>query len=217
VDGLSQVFAVNTLAPYLLTALIDRPKRLVYLSSRLHENGDPSLDDLTWAKRPWNGQRAYSDTKLHDVLLAFVVARLWPETFSNALTPGWVRTRMGGPELPTISMPAVVRRCGSPSATIQPPSFQAVTSTICARPLPSRHQKRSQFRTSCFMPAIASLESPSPEVFTIPERRLQKTHAIVHKRYDHADVSHMGDSAMEPPPKNVRPPRNCVLPVRNAL
>ena len=32
-DGLSHVFAVNTIAPYILTALIAKPKRLVYLSS----------------------------------------------------------------------------------------------------------------------------------------------------------------------------------------
>ncbi|WP_353064184.1 SDR family NAD(P)-dependent oxidoreductase [Tunturibacter psychrotolerans] len=95
-DGLSHLLAVNTIAPYILTALITRPKRLVYLSSMLHKNGDPSLNDLTWADRPWLGQQAYSDTKLHDVLLAFAVARRWPGVLSNALEPGWVPTKMGG-------------------------------------------------------------------------------------------------------------------------
>jgi NAD(P)-dependent dehydrogenase (short-subunit alcohol dehydrogenase family) len=95
-DGLSHVLAVNTIAPYILTALITRPKRLVYLSSMLHQDGDPSLNDLTWADRPWLGQQAYSDTKLHDVLLAFAIARRWPSVLSNALEPGWVPTRMGG-------------------------------------------------------------------------------------------------------------------------
>ena len=99
-DGLPVEFAVNTLAPYILTALIDRPKRLVYLSSGLHQSGDASLKDLTWEQRPWRGQQAYSDTKLHDVLLAFAVARRWPEVFSNALEPGWVATKMGGPGAP---------------------------------------------------------------------------------------------------------------------
>src|ERR1700734_783898 len=76
-DGLPHVFAVNTLAPYILTALIRKPKRLVYRSSGLHRNGDASLKDLAWEQRPWQGQQAYSDTKLRDVLLAFAVARRW--------------------------------------------------------------------------------------------------------------------------------------------
>ena len=95
-DGLPHVFAVNTLAPYILTALIHKPKRLMYLSSGLHQSGDASLKDLAWRERPWRGQQAYSDTKLHDVLLAFAIARLWPDVFSNALEPGWVPTKMGG-------------------------------------------------------------------------------------------------------------------------
>jgi NAD(P)-dependent dehydrogenase (short-subunit alcohol dehydrogenase family) len=99
-DGLPQVFAVNTLAPYILTALIKRPRRLVYLSSGLHQNGDASLKDLAWKERPWRGTQAYSDSKFHDVLLAFAVARRWPGVFSNALEPGWVATKMGGPNAP---------------------------------------------------------------------------------------------------------------------
>src|SRR6266487_1248980 len=73
VDGLPQVFAINTLAPYILTALILKPKRLVYLSSGMHRSGDPSLKDLTWSARPWSGSSAYADTKLHNVILAFAV------------------------------------------------------------------------------------------------------------------------------------------------
>jgi NAD(P)-dependent dehydrogenase (short-subunit alcohol dehydrogenase family) len=96
-DGLPREFAVNTLAPYILTALIEKPKRLVYLSSGLHHQGDASLKDLLWEERPWQGLQAYSDTKLHDVLLAFAVARHWPAVLSNAVEPGWVATKMGGP------------------------------------------------------------------------------------------------------------------------
>jgi NAD(P)-dependent dehydrogenase (short-subunit alcohol dehydrogenase family) len=97
VDGLPHVFAINSLAPYILTSLIRRPKRLVYLSSGLHRSGDPSLKDLTWSARPWNGSSAYADSKLHDLILAFAVARKWPDVLSNALEPGWVATKMGGP------------------------------------------------------------------------------------------------------------------------
>lgn len=99
-DGLSLLWAVNVLAPYVMTALVERPDRLVYLTSGLHSGGSPSLDDPQWADRRWNSGQAYSDSKLHDVLLAFGVARRWPEVFSNAVNPGWVATRMGGPSAP---------------------------------------------------------------------------------------------------------------------
>ena len=100
VDGLEHVFAVNVLAPYLLTCLIERPDRLVYLSSGMHRGGDPSLADPQWTARRWNGSQAYSDSKLFDVVLAFAVARRWSGVRSNALEPGWVATKMGGPGAP---------------------------------------------------------------------------------------------------------------------
>jgi NAD(P)-dependent dehydrogenase (short-subunit alcohol dehydrogenase family) len=96
VDGLSHVFAINVLAPYLLTALMTPPGRLVYLSSGMHRGGSPGLDDPQWKARRWNGAQAYSDSKLFDVVLAFAIARRWPEVLSNALEPGWVPTKMGG-------------------------------------------------------------------------------------------------------------------------
>jgi NAD(P)-dependent dehydrogenase (short-subunit alcohol dehydrogenase family) len=99
-DGLSHVFAINVLAPYLLTALIERPQRLVYVSSGMHTGGDADLADPQWDRRRWNGAQAYSDSKLHDVLLAFAVARHWPDVRSNALEPGWVPTKMGGAGAP---------------------------------------------------------------------------------------------------------------------
>ena len=97
VDGLPHVLQINTLAPYVLTALMRKPSRLIYVSSELHRKGEAKLDDLTWERRQWNGSRAYSDTKLHDVLLAFAFARLWPDVLSNAIEPGWVPTKMSGP------------------------------------------------------------------------------------------------------------------------
>jgi NAD(P)-dependent dehydrogenase (short-subunit alcohol dehydrogenase family) len=100
VEGLPHIFAVNTLAPYILTALIRKPKRLIYVSSGMHRSGDPSLKDLTWSSRAWNGSSAYADSKLHDVILAFAVARRWTDVLTNALEPGWVPTKMGGPGAP---------------------------------------------------------------------------------------------------------------------
>lgn len=99
-DGLPHVFAINTLSAYILTALIDRPKRLVYLSSGMHHHADANLDDILWKKRRWNGSEAYAESKLHDAMLAFAIARRWPDVFSNSLEPGWVPTKMGGPGAP---------------------------------------------------------------------------------------------------------------------
>jgi NAD(P)-dependent dehydrogenase (short-subunit alcohol dehydrogenase family) len=96
-DGLSRLWAINVLAPYVLTALMMRPSRLIYLSSGMHNQGAASLDDPQWRTRSWNPAQAYSDSKLQDVLLAFAVARRWPDVAVNAMTPGWVATRMGGP------------------------------------------------------------------------------------------------------------------------
>jgi NAD(P)-dependent dehydrogenase (short-subunit alcohol dehydrogenase family) len=99
-DHLPHVFQINSLAPFILTALIERPKRLVYLSSGMHRSGDATLRDLDWKHRAWDGSQAYSDSKLHDVLIAFAVARRWGNVYSNAVDPGWVRTKMGGPSAP---------------------------------------------------------------------------------------------------------------------
>ena len=100
VDGLSELFTVNVLAPYLLTALMTRPDRLVYLSSGMARGGDPDLSDAQWTARRWNGAQAYSDSKLFDVLLAFGFARRWPDVLSNSVEPGWVPTKMGGSGAP---------------------------------------------------------------------------------------------------------------------
>ena len=97
-EGHAKTLAVNTLAPYLLTALIDRPDRLIYLSSGLHRGAAAgSLRDIDWTERRWNAMQAYGESKLHVTALALTLARAWPDVRSNAVDPGWVPTRMGGP------------------------------------------------------------------------------------------------------------------------
>jgi NAD(P)-dependent dehydrogenase (short-subunit alcohol dehydrogenase family) len=100
-DGLERTFQVNVLAPYVLTALIPLPSRLVYVSSGLASGGELDLDDLQWRRRRWSASDAYSDSKLGLLVLTLGIARRYPETVVTAISPGWVRTRMGGGGAPT--------------------------------------------------------------------------------------------------------------------
>jgi NAD(P)-dependent dehydrogenase (short-subunit alcohol dehydrogenase family) len=99
-EGHARTLAVNVLAPYMLTAWFSRPCRLVYLSSGMHRSGDDSLRDIDWTARRWSGVQAYCDSKLFITTLALAVALRWPEVRANAVDPGWVPTRMGGPGAP---------------------------------------------------------------------------------------------------------------------
>lgn len=93
-SGPEQIFAVNVLAPYVLTCLIRQPERLVYMSSGMHMDGH--FDPAKFRR----GDVNYSDSKLHVLMLALAIARHWPEVYSNAVDPGWVPTKMGGPGAP---------------------------------------------------------------------------------------------------------------------
>lgn len=86
------IFRVNTLAPYILTALIRRPQRLIYLSSGMHLHGRADRSGLE--------RSSYSDSKLYVVMLCMAVARRWPDVYANAVDPGWVPTKMGGRGVP---------------------------------------------------------------------------------------------------------------------
>lgn len=91
-----EIFCVNTLAPYILTCLIQRPTRLIYLSSGMHLDGRAKLDSF----KSNVSRITYSDSKLHVLMLCLAVARKWPEVFANAVDPGWVPTKMGGKNAP---------------------------------------------------------------------------------------------------------------------
>lgn len=93
-DSAQQIFAVNTLAPYILTCLIHTPERLIYLSSGMHEQGHFRPESFK------DGRISYSDSKLHVLMLTKAVARRWANVYSNAVDPGWVPTKMGGKGAP---------------------------------------------------------------------------------------------------------------------
>ena len=90
------IFSVNTLAPYILTCLIQKPERLIYLSSGMHRQGLPNFENFSTE----SGRISYSDSKLHVLMLSMAVARKWPNVYSNTIDPGWVPTKMGGPGAP---------------------------------------------------------------------------------------------------------------------
>ncbi len=91
----SMIFAVNVLAPYILTAMIEKPKRLIYIGSNMHTQGSPELHSLSLDKGV-----SYSDSKLLVLMLALAVARKWPDVYVNTVDPGWVPTKMGGSGAP---------------------------------------------------------------------------------------------------------------------
>jgi NAD(P)-dependent dehydrogenase (short-subunit alcohol dehydrogenase family) len=100
-DGLERTFQVNVLAPYVLTALIPLPSRLVYVSSGMASGGEIVLNDLQRRRRRWSRTGAYGDSKVCLLALTLGFARRYPTSAVNAICPGWVRTRMGGPDAPT--------------------------------------------------------------------------------------------------------------------
>lgn len=82
-------FKVNDVAPYLLTALINTPKRIIYISSGMHKGASLNMENLAESTN-------YSSSKLQLLLLMKGVDRLLPQTTVTAVDPGWVPTRMGG-------------------------------------------------------------------------------------------------------------------------
>ncbi|HMS34791.1 MAG TPA: SDR family NAD(P)-dependent oxidoreductase [Ignavibacteria bacterium] len=92
----SLTFAVNSLAPYILTCLIQKPERLIYLGSGMHLNGNPYFKNMSKD----TGQFNYSDSKLQVLLLSMAAAHKWPDVYVNTVNPGWVPTKMGGTGAP---------------------------------------------------------------------------------------------------------------------
>src|SRR5437016_8523945 len=101
-DGLEHTFALNHLAPFLLTGLLlgrltaSAPARVVTVSSGAHARGRIDFDDLQ-GERDYSGQRAYSQSKLANVMFTYELARRLDATGVTAtvLHPGVVRTNFG--------------------------------------------------------------------------------------------------------------------------
>ena len=93
VDGFETTFAVNVLAPHLLTArLADHlTGRLLWLGSGLAARGRPDPADPGRSTDPGT---AYADSKAADVLLAGAWGRRLPGVASAAVDPGWVATKL---------------------------------------------------------------------------------------------------------------------------
>ena len=98
-DGLEHTFAVNHLAPFLLTGLLlnrlkaSAPARVVTVSSGAQASGRINFDDLQ-GERSYSGMRAYPQSKLANVMFTYELARRLAGTgvTANVLHPGLVRT-----------------------------------------------------------------------------------------------------------------------------
>lgn len=87
----SLIFSVNVLAPYILTALIEKPKRLIYIGSNMHPQGVLDIENISVKSGV-----SYSTSKLFILMLAFALKRRWNDVYVNTVDPGWVPTKMGG-------------------------------------------------------------------------------------------------------------------------
>jgi NAD(P)-dependent dehydrogenase (short-subunit alcohol dehydrogenase family) len=113
VDGFETTFAVNVLAPHLLTHLLGSQvrSRVVWLGSGMAGSGRPEPATLG---RPQPAQRAYADSKACDVALAVAWGARLPQIASAALDPGWVPTKLassGAPGRVEDSATALVACC----------------------------------------------------------------------------------------------------------
>jgi NAD(P)-dependent dehydrogenase (short-subunit alcohol dehydrogenase family) len=107
--GPEQIFAVNTLAPYILTCLIEKPHRLIYMSSGMHLQGRAKLESFTTDV----GRITYSDSKLHVLMLCKAVARKWPRFMRMQSIRVGSRQRWAGKVLPTLCKKDTRHRSGS--------------------------------------------------------------------------------------------------------
>ena len=159
-DGLEHTFALNHLAPFLITnLLLDRlkqsaPARVVTVSSNAQAMGRIDFDDLH-GERSYSGARAYDQSKLANVLFTYELARRLPATSvtANALHPGVVSTSFGAEDpgrvqrllVPFIRpfMKAPAQGAATSIHVASAPGLELVTGRYCANSKPKRSSKRS--------------------------------------------------------------------------
>ena len=164
-DGLERTFALNHLAPFLLTSLLlDRltasaPARIVTVSSGAHASGRIDFDDLL-GERDYSGQRAYSQSKLANVMFTYELARRLEGTGVTAtvLHPGVVRTSFGAEDQATylaamiriarLFMKTPAQGAGTPVFLASSPEVEGITGRYYASRKPKTSSKASYDTTA---------------------------------------------------------------------
>ena len=159
-DGLERTFALNHLAPFLLTSLLlgrlkrTAPARVVTVSSNVQARGRIDFDDLQ-AERSYSGARAYNQSKLANVLFTYELARRLEGTAvtANALHPGLVRTSFGAEDPGAVQrlfvpfvrpfMKSPARGAATSIHLASAPGLEHVTGRFFAGGKPSRSSERS--------------------------------------------------------------------------
>jgi retinol dehydrogenase 14 len=159
-DGLEHTFALNHLAPFLLTHLLlerlthSAPARVVTVSSHAHAEGRIDFDDLQ-GERSYSGARAYNQSKLANVLFTYELARKLRATSvtANALHPGAVNTSFGADDPSSVQrllvpfmrpfMKTPAEGAATPIHLASAPDLERVTGRYFANSKPKKSSQRS--------------------------------------------------------------------------
>ena len=184
-DGLEHTFALNHLAPFLLTdLLLDRlkenaPSRVVTVSSGAQAMGRIDFADLQ-GERAYSGQRAYNQSKLANVLFTYELARRLEGSgvTANVLHPGVVRTGFGAEDPGTVQrllvplarpfMKTPEQGAATSIHVASAPELESVSGQYFANGRPRRSSSRSYdeavaarlWGVSCGLTGIATSASP---------------------------------------------------------
>ena len=189
---------------------------LVYLSSDMHTGGSANVDDLNWAHVRWNGTQAYCDSKLLVTTLAFAIARRWPDVRSNAVDPGWVPTRMGGPSRDRRlgARPPNPGVAGRPATTRTPPSAAATGTTNEPPAAAAAITTDDTSKIDLLDHLHRSPASPSPEPVGVPPAGFNRnSHNLADRGcVNHTAESHASDAflALSPTTRSVHDHRRSV-------